>query len=70
MVRAALPNGAVAVLDVPFEWPTRGASISLINVEMVPPQVAQLAVTRLMTKNLLCIGDALEATSEALKNQA
>jgi hypothetical protein len=37
---------------------------------MVPPQVAQLAVTRLMTKNLLCIGDALEATSEALKNQA
>ena len=70
LVRAALPNGAVAVLDVPFEWPTRGANISLINVEMVPPQVAQLAVTRLMTKNLLCIGDALEATSEALKNQA
>ena len=70
IVRAALPNGAVAVLDVPFEWPTRGASISLINVEMVPPQVAQLAVTRLMTKNLSCIGDALEAVTEALKNQS
>ena len=70
VVRAALPNGAVAVLDVPFEWPTRGANISLMNVEMVPPQVAQLAVTRLMTKNLSCIGDALEAVTESLKNQS
>jgi len=67
LVRAALPNGAVAVLDVPFEWPTRGASISLVNVEMVPPQVAQLAVTRLMTKTLSSVGEALGATSEALK---
>jgi len=67
LVRAALPNGAVAVLDVPYEWPTRGANISLVNVEMVPPQVAQLAVTRLMTNDLNSIGDALAATSEALK---
>jgi hypothetical protein len=70
LVRAALPNGAVAVLDIPFEWPTRGANISLVNVEMVPPQVAQLAVTRLMTKNLSGVGEALAATSEALKNQS
>ena len=70
LVRAALPNGAVAVLDVPFEWPTRGANISLINVEMVPPQAAQLAVTRLMTTNLNYVGEALEAVTEALKNQS
>ena len=70
LVRAALPNGAVAVFDIPFEWPTRGANISLVNVEMVPPQVAQLAVTRLMTKNLSGVGEALAATSEALKNQS
>jgi len=67
LVRAALPNGAVAVLDVPFEWPTRGANISLVNVEMVQPQVAQITVTRMMTKNLSSIGEVLDATSETLK---
>lgn len=35
LVRAALLNGVVVVLDVFFEWLMCGVNILLINVEMV-----------------------------------